>query len=292
MLELFDEIVWQADHMIMRDLVFRLEHNSDEKWEGDTQCFRFYKDKRLMDQYREFWSTKPNFSPKNILELGIWDGGSMVFWSEFFRPTKLVAIDLAKKEDSKYFLAYKDSRKLHHSLKTYWGVDQSDSRRLREISKADFTGPLDLVIDDASHVYESTKASFETLFPLLRNGGIYIIEDWAWSHWREFQAYDHKYFGGKTELTKLIVELVEAAGSSQELIRQISIYRGLVAIERGPVRLSETFQLEDYICRRPKLAGHPKFSALYRHLKAAKMSPKKLYWRSLAHLGATKNRSL
>ena len=44
----------------------------------------------------------------------------------------------------------------------------------------EFDGRLDLVIDDASHELHATKASFETLFPLLRSGGWYIIEDWIW----------------------------------------------------------------------------------------------------------------
>ena len=38
--------------------------------------------------------------------------------------------------------------------------------------------PLDLVIDDASHLYGPTMASFEVLFPRLRPGGLYVIEDW------------------------------------------------------------------------------------------------------------------
>jgi hypothetical protein len=40
---------------------------------------------------------------------------------------------------------------------------------------------MNLVVDDASHTYEDTKASFETLFPLLQPGGIYAIEDWSWA---------------------------------------------------------------------------------------------------------------
>jgi hypothetical protein len=47
----------------------------------------------------------------------------------------------------------------------------------------EFSAPLDLVIDDASHIYGPTKASFQALFPLLRPGGLYLIEDWAWAHW-------------------------------------------------------------------------------------------------------------
>jgi hypothetical protein len=41
--------------------------------------------------------------------------------------------------------------------------------------------PLDLVIDDASHLYGPSLATFETLFPALREGGLYVLEDWKTS---------------------------------------------------------------------------------------------------------------
>jgi hypothetical protein len=77
-------------------------------------------------------------------------------------------------------------------IATYWGVDQGDAATLRSIVDKEFSGPLDLVIDDASHLYAPTKASFETLFPLLRPGGLYIIEDWAWAHWPAAQSPTHR----------------------------------------------------------------------------------------------------
>ena len=33
---------------------------------------------------------------------------------------------------------------------------------------------------DASHWLEETRTSFEILFPRLRPGGVYVIEDWGW----------------------------------------------------------------------------------------------------------------
>ena len=61
-----------------------------------------------------------------------------------------------------------------------YGVDQADAPALRRIVADEFAGePLDLVIDDASHVLDPTRASFNVLFPLLRPGGVYVIEDWT-----------------------------------------------------------------------------------------------------------------
>jgi hypothetical protein len=66
-------------------------------------------------------------------------------------------------------------------------------------------------------MYALTKKSFETLFPLLRPGGLYIIEDWAWGHWQAFQASDHPW-SYEVPLTKLIFEIVAAIGSCKTAI--------------------------------------------------------------------------
>ena len=68
-------------------------------------------------------------------------------------------------------------------VRPFYGVDQSDRVRLTEIVDAEFDGELlDLVLDDASHEYLPTRTSFEVLFPRLRPGGVFVIEDWTTDH--------------------------------------------------------------------------------------------------------------
>lgn len=251
---MFDKLVWQQDRVVLSDLIFRIEHYKSENWNLGEDCFIFYKTKGLIDQYEKFWTLKKDFHPSNVIELGLWDGGSLAFWFEYFHPEKHVGIDITKKEDSNYFKYYIKSRGLEKRIKTYWETDQTDSKTLREIVKNEFSGPLDLVIDDASHLYGPTKTSFETLFPLLRPGGFYVIEDWAWAHWKDFQTSDHPW-ATETELTKLIFELTEATGSSTALIASLAIFQGFVVVERGEIGSAELgeFKLDDYISRRPKI---------------------------------------
>jgi len=247
----FQHLVWQSDRMLLGDLVFRLEHYRNDDWELGTECFRFLKTKKLMDQYERFWQVEAEFQVENIFELGIFDGGSIVLWFELFQPQKHVAIDIVNPSDSEYFQRYLTTRKLGSQIKTFWNTDQGDKKRLLEIVRSEFITPLDLVIDDASHVYSLTKASFEGLFPLLRPGGLYIIEDWAWAHWKEFQGRIHPW-AAEIPLTQLILELIEATGSSTELISNIAIYEGFVAIKKGTAILPTdgTFRLGDHIWRR------------------------------------------
>ena len=248
-----ERLIWQPDRMLLDGLVFRLEHHSDDSWELGDECFRFYKLEPLVDQYGEFWSLRAEFSPENVFELGIWDGGSIAFWFELFHPRKHVAVDLADREDSPYFVRYREERGLADVISTYWRTDQADSERLREIARAEFEGLLDLVIDDCSHQYAQTRASFEALFPLVRSGGLYVIEDWAWSHWEEFQAPTH-YWADETPLTRLVSELVEAAGTSAGVVASIAIYQGFAVVERGPAAEGDLqgFDLDEHISRRPQ----------------------------------------
>jgi len=252
---MFDRLVWQKDRVLLDELVFRLEHYRSDDWELGDECFVLYKTKPLMDQYAKFWSLRPGFRAEHILELGMWDEGSIVFWFEHFRPSKHVGVDIQTRNDSEYFRRYVASRGLARKIKTYWEVDQADSGRLRDIVRSEFPGLLDLVIDDASHLYEPTRRSFETLFPLLRPGGLYVIEDWAWGHWREFQIPGHPW-AEEIPLTRLITELIETTGSesgvtSGGFIGSVTIFQGFAVVERGELDQAAhaPFDLENLIRR-------------------------------------------
>ena len=89
---------------------------------------------------------------------------------------------------------------------------------------------LDLVIDDASHLYELTRTSFVTLFPLLQPGGMYIIEDWAWSHRQNAQVGSHPR-QDQPALTNLIYQLISELGGSNN-IEDILINNNMVKIRK------------------------------------------------------------
>src|SRR5262249_20895591 len=148
----------------------------NDDWELGDECFIFFKDRELVQEY-ERWFSERDFVSPNIFELGIWDGGSVAFWCECLHPKKHVAIDITERRDSTYFQRYTQAKGLQDRVRTYWGIDQADITTIRRIVAQEFAAPLDLVIDDASHLYGPTKVSFEALFPLLRQGGVYIIED-------------------------------------------------------------------------------------------------------------------
>ncbi len=253
---MFTSIEWRADRAVLHDLTFRLEHVRSDAWDGGDQHFRFYKVKHLVDQYAAFFKRHPDFTPQHVFELGIYHGGSVAFWHELLAPSRLVAIDILDREDSAYFTQWVQSRSLQGRVKTQWRTDQTDKAELRRLVNRELAGRLDLVIDDASHLYSQTKTTFETLFPYCKPGSFYIIEDWAWDHWAGFGDPAHAW-AGEQRLTQLVIELVEAAGTSADVISSVEVFQGFVAVQRGPQELDPgtAFSLDKLILRRPATNG-------------------------------------
>lgn len=95
-------------------------------------------------------------------------GGSLAIWRDYFVRSRVVGIDLHDKDVH-----------LGHRV-SFQQADQSSEADLRSV--VDRHGPPDIVIDDGSHIGEHVLASFRFLFPLLRPGGIYVIEDLSTSY--------------------------------------------------------------------------------------------------------------
>lgn len=47
---------------------------------------------------------------------------------------------------------------------------------------------FDVIIDDGSHHSSDVMKTFAQYFPLLRDGGIYVVEDLHCSYWSEFEG--------------------------------------------------------------------------------------------------------
>lgn len=267
----FGGLRWGDDRMLIDEFVFRLGHYCNDSWELGDNCFVFYKIKELVDQYACFWSLRESFRVDRLFELGIWDGGSIAFWNETLRPVRHVAIDIADKADSDYFKRYVEKKYLSDRIDVHWNTNQADKDTLNRIVCETFDGPLDVVIDDASHMYGPTQASFEALFPHLRPGGLYIIEDWAWAHWKGFE----NFAPNQPSLEQLIFKLVEATGTSKTLISNLTVYEGFAVVEKGPERQSDTenFWIDQHIYRG---RSEPPLTAWKQTIASAKAITKRL----------------
>ncbi len=100
----------------------------------------------------------------NILEVGVLNGASLATWEEYFPNGSIVGADIDA--TTKRFQRGRVS------------IEILDQANIEEVTQAAIRrGPFDIVIEDGSHLWEHQITSLKTLFPFVRDGGIYIVED-------------------------------------------------------------------------------------------------------------------
>lgn len=108
--------------------------------------------------------------PIKILEIGVQSGASLRMWKQYFPNAQIYGIDFYNLEPMN-----------EDKIKIFKG-ESSDTKVLEE---ALLHGPFDIIIDDASHQNEPTLKCFEYLFPRMKPGGVYVIEDTTCMYWGE-----------------------------------------------------------------------------------------------------------
>lgn len=124
-----------------------------------------------------------NFSDRAIalLELGVHSGESLKVWASYFPRGTIIGIDIA--ENKPDFSGYPNIVFEHG--------DQADPDRLKEILLSHAPNGLDIIVDDASHTGHKSAASYAILFPHLKRGGLYIIEDWGTGYFDDWPDGNH-----------------------------------------------------------------------------------------------------
>jgi len=142
--------------------------------------------------------------PIRLLEIGVGGyyqlkgagGASLRMWAEYFPNGQITGIDIAEK------------RLTLDPRVTVCRGSQDDSAFLKKVS--DERGPFDIIIDHGSHVPKHVVTSFYILFPFLKDGGIYVIEDVQTAFWPNFGG--SMLHGGETvKLTRTIIECLNHA---------------------------------------------------------------------------------
>jgi SAM-dependent methyltransferase len=104
--------------------------------------------------------------PYTLLEIGVWRGDSIRMWNEYNPNIKYHGIDI----DTNVFNYLNKSE-----VCTIHIGNQSDKNFIDYIVNS--IGDLDVVIDDGSHNHDDILNTFKYIFPTLKTGAIYFIED-------------------------------------------------------------------------------------------------------------------
>jgi predicted O-methyltransferase YrrM len=245
---------WKSDtHLVLAGVDFALAPTDLPAGRATEGALLLRKDRWMVERYVALQS---ELKPRNVFELGIYEGGSAAMLTLLFRPDRLVAIDLAPTRHPG-FQNFIDAHDLHDTVRPYYGVDQADRVRLEEIVGQEFgSEPLDLVIDDASHRLDPTTASFNVLFPRLRAGGLFVLEDWSGrleldraitdnlrSDTAKREALARRLEAGdlpapSQDLSRLVFELVLATSYAENVVAEVmSVKQGWLVVRRGDASL-------------------------------------------------------
>ena len=130
-------------------------------------------------QHYKLHFKKFKYKKINLLEIGVGGyknpfsgGNSLRMWKKYFPFGNIFSIDI-----------YDKSPIQERKIKIFKG-SQVDDFFLNSVLKE--TGDLDLIIDDGSHINEHVIQTFKLLFPKLKKGGIYVIEDTQTSYWKSY----------------------------------------------------------------------------------------------------------
>lgn len=96
----------------------------------------------------------------SILEIGIWNGASLMMWNEYFPFAKIYGVDInpythLDTERIKTIIANQESREQLSAL----------------------PDKLDVIVDDGGHTMLQQQLTLSVMFKKLVPGGIYILED-------------------------------------------------------------------------------------------------------------------
>lgn len=163
-----------------------------------------------------------------ILEIGCGQGGSLQMWKQYFGPlATIVGVDIRPE------CAAFEEDQIHIRI-----GDQADPAFLRSVIEE--FGMPDIVLDDGSHIMEHIKASFDYLYPLLRPGSVYFVEDLHTAYWDEYGG-GVKRKGSFIEFCKDMIDQLNAEhtrGQIQESdfsrnTLSMHFYDSIVVFEKG-----------------------------------------------------------
>ncbi|HEX8181597.1 MAG TPA: hypothetical protein VF525_18800 [Pyrinomonadaceae bacterium] len=131
-----------------------------------------------------------------LLELGVYHGGSLRLWRDYFKRGLIVGLDIepVQVDDPS------------GRIRVYQG-GQQDTALLDRIAQETAPEGFDVIIDDCSHIGALTRISFWHLFDRhLKSGGLYVIEDWGtgyWDNWVDGVSYKPRGRAGHPLLYRL-----------------------------------------------------------------------------------------
>ena len=169
--------------------------------------------------------------PITVVEFGVSQGGSLQMWRSYFgRKARIYGVDIDPR------CADLGGRR----TKVFIG-DQADREFLRSIAAE--VGPIDVLIDDGGHRMRQQIATFEELYPHVKEDGVFLVEDMHTSYWKGFGG-GYRRPGTFMEYAKGLTDQLNAWHSREDgfevdeftrTTKSMHFYDSIVVFEKGAV---------------------------------------------------------
>ncbi|MDR2793573.1 MAG: class I SAM-dependent methyltransferase [Treponema sp.] len=161
-----------------------------------------------------------------VMEIGVDRGGSLEIWKKYLpKGSKIHGVDINPKcRDIKF----------GGNIYFHLGNASDYSFMEKEFSNTEF----DFILDDGSHVCSEVIETFRIMFPKIKPGGLYVVEDLHTSYWADYGGGCRKE-GTSIEYFKKFVEALNSdyikdfneENYSQD-IESITFYDSVCAVKK------------------------------------------------------------
>ncbi len=195
--EVYDNNVCYISYPSYKEIYYNNEGYISDKWENYFDVYD--------SAYKKFINKNPD-----VLEIGVQNGGSLENAKKYFINGNIYGVDInpavCKLEFSKNI--------------TTFCFDASDKREFEKYLEGIF---FDIILDDASHICSEVINTFKNLFPKIKPGGVYVIEDLHTSYWSAYGGGLQEK-NSSIEFLKKIIDLLNAYHITDSFINILNDY--------------------------------------------------------------------
>ena len=170
---------------------------------NDLENYFFNNPGRLIHKWRHYFEIYDRHfarfrgRPVNIVEVGVYKGGSLQMWKHYFGPqARIVGVDIDPE-----CAAFAEEQ-----VEIIIG-SQEDRTFLRSLTER--IPIIDILIDDGGHTMAQQITTFEELFPRVASDGVYLCEDLHTSYWPTYGG-GYRSPGSFIEYSKNFIDYINA----------------------------------------------------------------------------------
>ena len=220
--------VWHTD---MSELIRRQPHNSSQRSFRDI-AWHFTGGRMHLLRYPEMYSRYLDLVRHRSAELSIFEiglgcdqpviGSGAMMWAQYMPDVRLSVLEFDGPCAEKWIAQHRDAAPRQFAI--YQG-DQSVTADLNRVMTLDGDRNYDMIIDDGGHSMKQQITSFLHLWPRVKHGGVYVIEDLLTAY-VPIPSYGGTYFHTAsayttTNMIKMLIDRVHAVpgqGNVHELM--------------------------------------------------------------------------